>query len=240
MSEVPPCDAASVYHPMPRTLHPRFLSREPPCDLASAYHPMPLTLHPRYTASYDVARNVRQAMLGGRTALQAAEMQDPDAATFLRQLRKVGTLWMLAFPGLVMTAWIFPALWRHRYVTGGLAVLQSSALLGEARHPGTHNLEEYSTSRMGGWCVWRVSSGVYGVYGVKKREKLESASIPGPARGFGVHRAGVRGVPQREHGGAAQRVERGERAGGPGGRRQARRRLRGTPVHRGGRSRRGG
>jgi len=40
--------------------------------------------------------------------------------------------YMLAFPGLVMTAWIFPALWRHRYVTGGLAVLQSSALLGLA------------------------------------------------------------------------------------------------------------
>jgi hypothetical protein len=40
---------------------------------------------------------------------------------------EVGVVWMLAFPGLVMTAWIIPALWRHRYVTGGLAVLQSAA-----------------------------------------------------------------------------------------------------------------
>ena len=31
-------------------------------------------------------------------------MSDPDAAKFLRQLRKVGVVWMLAFPGLVMTA----------------------------------------------------------------------------------------------------------------------------------------
>jgi len=70
--------------------------------------------------------------VGGRTALQAAEMQDADAAKFLRRLRKVGAVWMLAFPGLVMTAWLLPALWRHRYVTGGLAVLQSAALLGLA------------------------------------------------------------------------------------------------------------
>lgn len=70
--------------------------------------------------------------VGGRTALQAAEMQDPDAAAFLRRLRKVGVVWMLAFPWLVLTAWVFPALWRHRYVTGGLAVLQSAALLGLA------------------------------------------------------------------------------------------------------------
>jgi hypothetical protein len=32
----------------------------------------------------------RYITVGGRTALQAAEMQDPDAAKFLRQLRKVG------------------------------------------------------------------------------------------------------------------------------------------------------
>jgi len=34
-----------------------------------------------------------------RHYMQAAEMQDPDAANFLRKLRKVGTVWMLAFPG---------------------------------------------------------------------------------------------------------------------------------------------
>lgn len=71
-------------------------------------------------------------VVGGRTALQAAEMQDPDAAKFLRRLRKVGVVWMCAFPGLVMTAWVFPTLWRHRYVTGGLAMLQSGGLLGLA------------------------------------------------------------------------------------------------------------
>jgi len=41
------------------------------------------------------ASNICPPLLIGRTALQAAEMQDPDAATFLRKLRQVGTVWML-------------------------------------------------------------------------------------------------------------------------------------------------
>ena len=51
--------------------------------------------------------------------------------TFLLQ-SQVGGAWLAAFPALVATAWCAPPHVRHRYVTGGLAVLQSSALLGLA------------------------------------------------------------------------------------------------------------
>jgi hypothetical protein len=37
---------------------------------------------------------------------------------------------MLAFPGLVGTAWMLPAMWRHRWVTGGCVLLQSAGLVG--------------------------------------------------------------------------------------------------------------
>ena len=68
--------------------------------------------------------------VGNASALQSAEMQDPDAARFLRDLRAVGLGWMLAFPGLVATAWMLPAMWRHRWVTGGCVLLQSTGLVG--------------------------------------------------------------------------------------------------------------
>lgn len=68
--------------------------------------------------------------VGNASALQSAEMQDPDAARFLRDLRAVGLGWMLAFPGLVATAWMLPAMWRHRWVTGGCVTLQSTGLVG--------------------------------------------------------------------------------------------------------------
>ena len=68
--------------------------------------------------------------VGNASALQSAEMQDPDAAGFLRDLRAVGLGWMLAFPGLVGTAWMLPAMWRHRWVTGGCVLLQSTGLVG--------------------------------------------------------------------------------------------------------------
>lgn len=68
--------------------------------------------------------------VGNASALQSAEMQDPDAAKFLRDLRAVGLGWMLAFPGLVGTAWMLPAMWRHRWVTGGCVLLQSAGLVG--------------------------------------------------------------------------------------------------------------
>ena len=51
--------------------------------------------------------------------------------TFLLQ-SQVGGAWLAAFPALVATAWCAPPHVRHRYVTGGLAVLQSAALLGLA------------------------------------------------------------------------------------------------------------
>jgi len=71
-------------------------------------------------------------LVGGRITISAAELRDPDAAKFLKKLRDVGGAWLAAFPALVATAWCAPPHVRHRYVTGGLAVLQSAALLGLA------------------------------------------------------------------------------------------------------------
>ncbi len=69
-------------------------------------------------------------LAGGRAALGAAERNDPDAARFLRDLRKIGGAWLAAFPFLVATAWCAPPLARHRYVAGGCATLQSVGLIG--------------------------------------------------------------------------------------------------------------
>jgi hypothetical protein len=69
-------------------------------------------------------------LAGGRAALGAAERNDPEAARFLRDLRKIGSAWLAAFPFLVMTAWCAPPLVRHRYVAGGCATLQSVGLIG--------------------------------------------------------------------------------------------------------------
>lgn len=71
-------------------------------------------------------------LVGGKVTIGAAEMRDPEAAVFLKKLRNLGGAWLAAFPVLVMTAWCAPPAGRHRYVTGGLAVLQSAALLGLA------------------------------------------------------------------------------------------------------------
>ena len=57
-------------------------------------------------------------------------MRDPEAARFLRQLRVVGASWLLAFPFLVVTAGLVPAMSRHRYVAGGCVLLQSGGLIG--------------------------------------------------------------------------------------------------------------
>ena len=69
-------------------------------------------------------------LAGSRVALAAAEMRDPEAARFLRQLRVVGAAWLLAFPFLVVTAGLVPAMSRHRYVAGGCVLLQSGGLIG--------------------------------------------------------------------------------------------------------------
>ena len=71
-------------------------------------------------------------LVGGRVTIAAAESRDPDAAAFLKKLRQVGGFWLAAFPFLVSTAWCAPAYFRHRYVCGGLALLQTVAILGLA------------------------------------------------------------------------------------------------------------
>jgi len=68
-------------------------------------------------------------LVGGNATIAAAESRDPDAAVFLKKLRFVGGAWLAAFPFLVCTAWCAPASFRHRYVVGGLAVLQTAAIL---------------------------------------------------------------------------------------------------------------
>jgi len=68
-------------------------------------------------------------LVGGNATIAAAESRDPDAAVFLKKLRFVGGAWLVAFPFLVCTAWCAPASFRHRYVVGGLAVLQTAAIL---------------------------------------------------------------------------------------------------------------
>mmetsp|Transcript_762 Transcript_762/g.2963 ORF Transcript_762/g.2963 Transcript_762/m.2963 type:complete len:623 (-) Transcript_762:202-2070(-) len=71
-------------------------------------------------------------LVGGRVTIAAAESRDPEAAAFLKKLRQVGGFWLAAFPFLVCTAWCAPAYFRHRYVVGGLALLQTAAILGLA------------------------------------------------------------------------------------------------------------
>jgi hypothetical protein len=68
-------------------------------------------------------------LVGGNATIAAAESRDPDAAVFLKKLRAIGGAWLAAFPFLVCTAWCAPASFRHRYVVGGLAVLQTAAIL---------------------------------------------------------------------------------------------------------------
>ena len=68
-------------------------------------------------------------LVGGNATIAAAESRDPDAAVFLKKLRAVGGAWLAAFPFLVCTAWCAPSNFRHRYVVGGLAVLQTTAIL---------------------------------------------------------------------------------------------------------------
>ena len=69
-------------------------------------------------------------LVGGNAAVAAAESRDPEAAVFLKKLRTVGGAWLAAFPFLVCTAWCAPPYFRHRYVVGGLALLQSAAIIG--------------------------------------------------------------------------------------------------------------
>ena len=69
-------------------------------------------------------------LVGGNAAIAAAESRDPEAAVFLKKLRTVGGAWLAAFPFLVCTAWCAPPYFRHRYVVGGLALLQSAAIIG--------------------------------------------------------------------------------------------------------------
>ena len=69
-------------------------------------------------------------LVGGNAAIAAAESRDPEAAAFLKKLRTVGGAWLAAFPFLVCTAWCAPPYFRHRYVVGGLALLQSAAIIG--------------------------------------------------------------------------------------------------------------
>ena len=71
-------------------------------------------------------------LVGGKATIAAAESRDPEAAQFLKKLRAVGGAWLAAFPFLVCTAWCAPPYFRHRYVCGGLALLQSAAIIGLA------------------------------------------------------------------------------------------------------------
>ncbi len=68
--------------------------------------------------------------VGGRSASRLAESQDRSTAKFLKRLDVVGLTWLLAFPFLVCTAWILTPMTRHRYVVGGVALLQCASSLG--------------------------------------------------------------------------------------------------------------
>ena len=67
-------------------------------------------------------------IVAGGSTYATAKNQDPALASFIRNLLAVGIVWLLAFPFVIFTASGVSLLWRVRYVAGGCAFLQCTAL----------------------------------------------------------------------------------------------------------------
>ena len=67
-------------------------------------------------------------IVAGGSTYATAKSQDRALATFIRNLLAIGTIWLLAFPFVIFTAQGVSLLWRVRYVAGGCAFLQCTAL----------------------------------------------------------------------------------------------------------------
>jgi hypothetical protein len=67
-------------------------------------------------------------IVAGGSTYATAKSQDQALAQFIRNLLVIGAAWLLAFPFVIFTAQGVPLIWRERYVAGGCAFLQCTAL----------------------------------------------------------------------------------------------------------------